>query len=39
MLYVRVTNSLHTNNNSNNNNNDEYLERLTHTGPKRLHIL
>ena len=21
------------------NNNNEYLERLTHTGPKRLHIL
>ena len=24
---------------SSNNNNNEYLERLTHTGPKRLHVL
>ena len=23
----------------NNNNNDEYLQRLTRTGPKRLHVL
>ena len=22
-----------------NNNNNEYLERLTHTGPKHLHVL
>ena len=27
------------NNSSNNNNNNKYLERLTRTGPKRLHVL
>ena len=27
------------NNNNNNNNNREYLEHLTCTGPKRLHVL
>ena len=26
-------------NNNNNNNNNEYLERLTHAGPKSLHVL
>ena len=38
-LSIELSPPPNNNNNSSNNNNNKYLERLTRTGPKRLHVL